>query len=36
MSASLPYQEIAQHHIVGMEKPLDLDDLLQTIEQLIQ
>ncbi len=36
MSASLPYQEIAQRHIVGMEKPFDLDDLLQTIEQLIQ
>ena len=36
MSAFLPSQEIAQLHIVGMEKPFDLDDLLQTIMQLIQ
>jgi CheY-like chemotaxis protein len=36
ISGTLPYQEIAQRHLVGMEKPFDLDDLLQTIEQLIQ
>lgn len=35
ISATLPYQEIAQRHLVGMKKPLDLDDLLQTIEHLI-
>jgi CheY-like chemotaxis protein len=36
MSATLPYQEIAQRQVIGMKKPLDLDDLLQTIEHLIQ
>ena len=36
MSAFLPSQEIAQRHIVGMEKPFDLDELIQTIVQLIE
>lgn len=36
ISATLPYREIAQRHILGMQKPFDLDALLQTIENLIQ
>jgi hypothetical protein len=35
ISASLPQREIAQRHLVGMHKPVDLDELLQTIENLI-
>ena len=35
ISASLPHREIAQRHLVGMNKPVDLYDLLQTIENLI-
>jgi CheY-like chemotaxis protein len=35
LSASLPHREIAQRHLVGMNKPVDLDDLLETIENLI-
>lgn len=36
ISATLPSREIAQRHIVGMQKPVDLDSLLQTIENLIR
>jgi CheY-like chemotaxis protein len=35
ISASLPHREIAQRHLVGMHKPVDVYDLLQTIENLI-
>jgi CheY-like chemotaxis protein len=35
LSATLPHREIAQRHLVGMNKPVDLDELLQTIENLI-
>lgn len=35
ISASLPHREIAQRHLVGMNKPVDLYELLQTIENLI-
>jgi CheY-like chemotaxis protein len=35
ISATLPQREIAQRHLVGMNKPVDVDDLLQTIENLI-
>lgn len=35
ISASLPHREIAQRHLIGMNKPVDLYDLLQTIENLI-
>ena len=35
ISASLPHREIAQRHLVGMNKPVDVYDLLQTIENLI-
>ncbi|HLZ59827.1 MAG TPA: response regulator [Ktedonosporobacter sp.] len=35
MSARLPRQELALRNIVGMSKPLDLDELLETIEQLV-
>jgi CheY-like chemotaxis protein len=35
ISASLPHREIAQRQLVGMKKPVDIDDLLQTIENLI-
>src|SRR5258706_898997 len=29
-------QEIEHHHLIGLGKPLDLDELLQTIEILLQ
>jgi CheY-like chemotaxis protein len=35
LSAALPRREIAQWHLIGMHKPVDLFDLLQTIENLI-
>jgi DNA-binding response OmpR family regulator len=35
VSARLPQSEIQQRKIVGMSKPLELDELLQTIERLL-
>jgi CheY-like chemotaxis protein len=35
LSATLPRAEVAQRNIVGMNKPVDLDELLQAIEKLI-
>ncbi len=35
ISARLPKQEIAKRKIIGMAKPLELDEFLQTIEKLL-
>ncbi len=35
ISARLPRKEIEERKIVGMNKPLELDDLLKTIEKLL-
>jgi DNA-binding response OmpR family regulator len=35
MSARLPTQEIVKRKIVGMQKPFELQDLLNTIERLL-
>ncbi len=35
ISARLPRREIEKRHIVAMHKPLELDDLLHTIEKLL-
>jgi DNA-binding response OmpR family regulator len=35
ISARLPKQDIAKRKIIGMAKPLELDDFLQTIEKLL-
>ncbi|GCE18314.1 response regulator [Dictyobacter kobayashii] len=35
LSAHLPRQELNKRKIQGMNKPIDLDDFLQTIENLI-
>jgi DNA-binding response OmpR family regulator len=35
MSARLPQQELAKRSITAMNKPIDLDDFLQTIDQLL-
>jgi DNA-binding response OmpR family regulator len=35
MSARLPRKEIEERKIIGMNKPLELDDLLKTIERLL-
>ncbi len=35
-SARLPRKELAARKIVGMNKPIDLDEFLQTIEDLIK
>ncbi len=35
MSARLPQRELDKRKILGMNKPIDLDDFLETIEQLI-
>ncbi len=35
MSARLPYQELEKRKIVGMNKPIDLDEFLQTLDQLL-
>jgi DNA-binding response OmpR family regulator len=36
MSARLPYQELEKRAIVGLNKPIDLDEFLKTIEELLQ
>lgn len=35
MSARLPQQELKKRKIAGMNKPIDLDEFLQTIEKLL-
>ncbi|HLI08184.1 MAG TPA: response regulator [Ktedonobacteraceae bacterium] len=35
ISARLPRKEIEERRIIGMNKPLELDDLLKTIERLL-
>ncbi len=35
MSARLPKQEIEKRELIGMHKPLELDELLHTIEDLL-
>lgn len=35
LSGDLPEQEIARREIIGMRKPVDLDDLLATIHKLL-
>jgi len=35
ISAQLPIKELKKRNIKGMNKPLDLDDFLQTIEQFL-
>jgi DNA-binding response OmpR family regulator len=35
VSARLPEQEIRRRKLVGLSKPLELDELLQTIERLL-
>ena len=35
MSARLPHKELEKRQIQGMNKPLDLDEFLQTIEELL-
>ena len=35
ISARLPKQEIAKRKIIGLAKPLELDEFLQTIEMLL-
>ncbi|HLI05839.1 MAG TPA: response regulator [Ktedonobacteraceae bacterium] len=35
VSAQLPGQEVTKRHIVGMHKPLDLNEFLDTVERLI-
>lgn len=35
MSARLPHQELAKRNIIGLSKPIDLDEFLQTIEKLL-
>lgn len=36
ISARLPRKEIEERRIIGMNKPLELDDLLKTIEKLLE
>lgn len=35
MSAGLPDKELEKRKILGMNKPIDLDDFLQTIDQFL-
>ncbi len=35
ISANLPQKEIEQRHLIGMRKPFELDDLLSTIEKVL-
>lgn len=36
ISARLPLQELKKRNIVGMNKPIDLDDFLQTIDRFLE
>ncbi len=36
MSANLPWNELAQRHIVGIQKPFELDDLVHLVEHILQ
>jgi CheY-like chemotaxis protein len=35
VSANLPTQELATRHIIGLSKPLELDELLDTINKVL-
>ncbi len=35
ISAELPVRETQKRHLIGMQKPFDLDELLNTINQLL-
>jgi DNA-binding response OmpR family regulator len=35
VSARLPYKELEKRKILGMNKPIDLDDFLQTLDQFL-
>jgi len=35
MSAHLPVQEVQRRNLVGLHKPFELDDLLNTVERLL-
>ncbi len=35
LSANVPQEELRKRHLVDVEKPFDLDDLLQTIERVL-
>ncbi len=35
MSAHLPIQEVRKRNLVGLNKPFELDDLLNTVERLL-
>lgn len=35
MSAHLPVQEVQKRNLVGLNKPFELDDLLNTVERLL-
>ena len=35
MSAHLPWQEVQKRNLVGLNKPFELDDLLNTVERLL-
>jgi CheY-like chemotaxis protein len=35
MSARLPYKDLEKRDILGMSKPIDLDEFLQTIDNLV-
>ena len=35
MSAHLPVQEVRKRNLVGLNKPFELDDLLNTVERLL-
>jgi DNA-binding response OmpR family regulator len=35
ISAELPQRETQQRHLIGMQKPFDLDELLNTIHELL-
>jgi CheY-like chemotaxis protein len=36
ISARLPLQELRKRNIIGMNKPIDLDDFLQTIDRFLE
>ena len=36
ISANLPWNELAKRHIVGLQKPFELDDLVHLVKHILQ
>ena len=35
MSANLPWRELEQRHIIGLQKPFEIDELIEVVERTV-